>query len=136
MDNKGKREKSKRSSSQSWSLKYLELGDDQVTEPRVLETRIVDDPKQGGKTRNEDSMVLDKETLHVPWDDTALNNLASPNETDIINKDENYKEAHDHHKAVHFIESNNDIIPAKLMVAEITREKKIMLLARIRHSGL
>ena len=108
---------SKNKKDEGGSLRDLELGDNQVTEPRVYEARIVDNPKQGGKTSNEDPTVLGKETLYVPQDGIAFNNLALPNETDIINKDENHKEAHDHHKAVDFIESNNEINPAKLMVA-------------------
>ena len=60
----------------------------------------------------------------MPQDGTALNDLASLNEADIVSKDENHKEAHDHHRAVNFIDSNNDIYPAKLMGAEITMEKR------------
>ena len=52
-----------------------------------------------------------------------MNNLVSPNEADIINKDEKHRRNHNHQKAANFIESDNDINPAKLMVAEITMEK-------------
>ena len=42
------------------SLRDLKVDDNQVIEPRVYEARVVDDPKQGGKTSNEDQTVLEK----------------------------------------------------------------------------
>ena len=88
------------------------LDSNQVIGPRSYEARIVDDPRQGGKTSNEVQTILDEEPLDVLHDSTTLNNLVSPNEADIINEDEDHERNYNHQKAVNFIESDNDINPA------------------------
>ena len=60
--------------------------DEQATEPGVHEAKNVDDPKQGAKTRKKDPTVPDRETLYVLQGDDTINNLALPNQIDIIRK--------------------------------------------------
>ena len=108
------------------SLKNHELSvtsDEQAIEPGVHEAKNVDDPKQGAKTRKKDPTVPDRETLYVLQDDATLNNLVLPNEVDIIRKDEDHKEARDHHRSDGLVNSNDSFNPAKYVVAKITKTK-------------
>ena len=54
----------------------------------------------------------------------ALNGHVSPNKADIINDDKNYEKEYEHQITGNFKESDNDIEPAKFIMAEIVMEKK------------
>ena len=83
---------SKNKKDEGGSLRELEIDSNQVIGSRSYEARIIDDPKQGGKTSNVVQTKLDVEPLDVLYDSNALNNLVSPNEADIINEDETTRE--------------------------------------------
>ena len=92
---------------------------------RNHESQGVDDPKQGGKTSNTAKRELDIESetetnISITW-----NGHISPSKADVINNDEHDEEEDNHQIANKIKETNTDIDPVKIVLAEILIEEKV-----------
>ena len=88
------------------------------------ESQGVDNPKQGGKTSNTARRELDIESENEPNIGITWNGHISPSKADIINNDEHHEKEHNHQITNKFKESESDIDPVKIVMAEIIRKEK------------
>ena len=91
---------------------------------RNHESKVIDDPKQGGKTSNTVRRELDIEPENEINIGNTWNGHVSPSKADIINDDENHEKEHNHQITNKFKESNSDIEQVKIVMAEIITEEK------------
>ena len=91
---------------------------------RNHEVKVIDDPKQGGKTSNIVRRELDVEPENETNVGNTWNGHVSPSKTDIINDDKNHEKEHNHQITNKFKESDSDIDPVKIVMAEIVIEKE------------
>ena len=82
---------SKSKKGEEGSLRELETDNNQVIGPESYEARIIDDPKQGGKTSNVVQTKLDVEPPNVLYGNNTLNSHILPNKADIINDDKDHE---------------------------------------------
>ena len=87
------------------------------------EAKGIDDPKQGGKTGNtvHSEMVesINETCISNTWEDHV-----SSNKADITNDDKDHEEKCKHQITGGLEKTDNDIDPAKIIMAEITLEQK------------
>ena len=91
---------------------------------RNHEVKVVNDPKQGGKISNTAMRELDIESKNEPNIGITWNSHISTSKADIINNDEHYEKEHNHQISNKFKESDTDIDPVKIVMAEIIRKEK------------
>ena len=97
---------------------------------RNHESKVIDDPKQGGKTSNTVRRELDIEPENETNIGHTWNGHVSPCKTDIINDDKSHEKEHYHQTTYKFKESDSDIDPVKVVMAEIVIEEKDIDTAR------
>ena len=91
---------------------------------RNHEVEVIDDPKKGGKTSNIVQTELDVESTDETYVGNAWNGHVSSNKADIINDDKDHEKECEYQITGDLKETDNDIEPAKVIMAEIILEKK------------